>query len=389
MEILFFISIAVVAWTYLGYVGVITLWGTLLPRWVERRYQSVSVSVVVAARDEEINIRARIDNLREQDYPAELVEIIVVSDGSTDRTAEIAREFGDGRVQVVELDAPLGKAAALNHGVEMARGDIIVFADARQRFDPNVIAELTAMFYDESVGAVSGELMIEPGVDSQVNEGVGMYWRYEKLIRRMESAVDSVVGATGSIYAVRRSLFRPIEEDALLDDVLVPMRIVLDGYRVLFERRARAYDITSATATQEFRRKVRTLAGNFQALVLEPRLLDPRRNRIFFQLVSHKLARLVVPYFFLVALVSSAFADGLFYRIAFWCQIAALAAGLLHHTPLRRSRVGKLVRMSWMFTVLNAAAVTALWVFLTGRERTVWKKSWGPTDRPAAPGSGG
>lgn len=375
MEILFFISMGVVAWTYIGYVGVITLWGTLLPRKVERRYQNLSVSVVVAARDEEINIRARLDNLREQDYPAELIEIIVVSDGSTDRTAEIASEFGDDNVRVVALDAPVGKAAALNRGVAVAKGEIVVFADARQRFDLNVIAELTAMFYEDSVGAVSGELMIEPGVDSEVNEGVGMYWRYEKLIRRMESAVDSVVGATGSIYAIRRSLFRPVEENALLDDVLVPMRIVLDGYRVLFERRARAYDITSATAGQEFRRKVRTLAGNFQALAMEPRLLNPRRNRLFFQLVSHKLARLVVPYFFVLALISSAFSDGLFYTVVFWCQLASLATGLLHHTPLRNSLLGKVARMSWMFSVLNAAAVTALWVFLTGRERTVWKKA--------------
>jgi len=374
MEWVFVISICFIAWTYFGYVGVVVLWGTLFPKKIDRRYQQQPVSVVIAARNEEINIRARIDNLREQDYPDELVEIIVVSDGSTDSTVEISREYGDASVRVVELGAPEGKASALNAGVEAASHDIIVFGDARQRFADNVIAELSAMFYDESVGAVSGELIIESGVGSDVQEGVGMYWRYEKLIRRMESNIGSVVGASGSIYAIRKRLYVPLEPRALLDDFLVPMRIVLQGYRVLFERRARAYDLASSTAAQEFRRKVRTLAGNFQAVALEPSLLNPRRNPVFFQFVSHKLARLVVPYFFAASLISSALSDGVLFTVMFWAQLLVVAMGALHFTPLRDSMVGRVVQVSWMFSVLNAAAVAALWVHLTGRDATVWKK---------------
>jgi len=375
LETLFWICVAFIAYTYVGYPAAIVLWGTYFPRRVEKRYRPVPLTVVVAARDEEINIRARLENLREQEYPREMVEIIVVSDGSTDRTAQVVREFGDDHVKLIETPGKVGKAAALNLGVEHAATDVVVFADARQRFETNVLAELVAMFADEEVGAVSGELVLESGVGSEVGEGVGLYWNYEKLIRRMESNIFATVGATGSIYAIRRPLYRPLEPHALLDDFLVPMRIVLMGYRVLFVRSARAHDLASSTVKQEFARKVRTLAGNFQAVALEPRLLSPAANRVFFQFVSHKLARLVVPYAFVLALLASALAGGWFYTAAFWAQVLVFAAGFLKHTPLRDGFAGRLMRLSWTFTVLNAAAVMGLWVFATRRERTVWKRA--------------
>lgn len=373
MELLFIVSVAFIGYTYVGYPLIILLWAELFPRLVEKRYRSVPVSVVLAAKDEEINIKTRIENLLEQEYPAELIEIIVVSDGSTDRTVELARQFD--AVRVIESRQSVGKAGALNIGVKNASNDIIVFADARQRFAPNVIAELVALLSDESVGAVSGELIIEPGIGSEVHEGVGLYWEYEKIIRRSESAASSVVGATGSIYAIRRNLFVPLEPHTLLDDFVVPMRIVLAGHRVLFARSARAYDLSSATAGQEFARKVRTLAGNFQAVAMEPRLMLPTDNPVFFQFVSHKLARLLVPYFCLLALVSSALAGGTTFTVLFWLQVAFYTAGLLSQTPLAGRRLGRLLRVPWMFMVLNAAAVAALWVFITGRDRRVWKKT--------------
>ena len=264
METLFVVSVAFIVYTYMFYPLVIFLWGTLFPRRIEKDYQRVPLTVVLAVRNEESNIEARLEDLRAQDYPSELVEIVVVSDASTDRTVELARRFEGDRVKVLELTRSAGKSGALNAGVAAAANDLIVFADARQRFGDNVFAELTAVLADGRIGGVSGELVIEPKSGSEVGEGVGLYWRYEKLIRRMESASGSVVGATGSIYAIRKRLYVPLPEHTLLDDFVVPMRIVLRGYRVVFERSARAYDISSATAAQEFARKVRTLAGNFQ-----------------------------------------------------------------------------------------------------------------------------
>jgi cellulose synthase/poly-beta-1,6-N-acetylglucosamine synthase-like glycosyltransferase len=234
----------------------------------------------------------------------------------------------------------VGKATALNIGVAAATRDIVVFADARQRFSPNAIAELVSVFHDQAVGAVSGELILVAGDQvGEVHEGVGLYWQYEKLIRRSESAIASVVGATGSIYAVRRALYVPLAPNTLLDDFLVPMRIVLAGYRVIFLRAARAFDFPSATASREFSRKVRTLAGNFQAVAMEPRLLDPRANPVLFQFVSHKLLRLIVPYFCIAAWVSSALLTGPVYLAFFVVQTVFYAIGLVNLTPLRSSRL--------------------------------------------------
>jgi len=190
----------------------------------------------------------------------------------------------------------------------------------------------------------------------------------------MESEVNSVVGATGSIYAIRRQLYKPLEEHALLDDFLVPMRIVLQGRRVIFVRSARAFDLSSVTAGQEFKRKVRTLAGNFQAVAMEKQLVNPLRNPVFFQFVSHKLARLAVPYFCIAALVSSALAPGIWFKTAFALQALFYVLGGLNLTPLRNAPPAKLFRVSWTFMVLNAAAVVGFWVFATGRARAVWKR---------------
>ena len=372
MDVLFYICAGVVLYTYVGYPLIIVIWGSLLGRRVEKRYASSPLSVVLAVKDEEINIRTRIENLLAQDYPAELVEVIVVSDGSTDRTVELARQFEDERVKVVELP-PVGKSGALNAGVDHASHDIVVFADARQWFGENVFAELVAMLADERVGAVSGELVIEPRAGSDVGEGVGMYWHYEKLIRRMESAVDSVVGATGSIYAIRRRLFVPLAPHTLLDDFLVPMRIVLSGFRVVFARAARAHDVASSTSAREFSRKVRTLAGNFQAVAMENRLINPLKNRVFFQFLSHKLMRLVVPYFCLGALAASALSSTPAIRLLFALQVFLYALGFLSLTSLGKSKLGAPARLAWTFIVLNAAAVMGLWVYTTGRDREIWK----------------
>lgn len=376
MTVLFFVSVAVIVYAYLIYPAVIVVWANLFPRRVEKRYRQVPVSVVIAARDEEANITARLENLLAQEYPLALLEIIVVSDGSTDRTAELARLFTTRGVKVIECSAPVGKAAALNIGVASASHGIIVFGDARQRFSPNAIAELVSAFHDDRVGAVSGELILLRGEDaSDVHQGVGLYWKYEKLIRRSESAVASVVGATGSIYAVRRNLFIPLAPHTLLDDFLIPMRIVLAGYRVIFIRAARAFDLTSSTASREFSRKVRTLAGNYQAMALEPRLLSLRDNPVLFQFVSHKVLRLLVPYFCITAWVTSALLPGPLFAAAFALQTLFYLLGILNLTPLRAARGAGLFRLPWTFIVLNAAAVMGLWVFLTRQERMVWRKT--------------
>ncbi|UCG50395.1 MAG: glycosyltransferase family 2 protein [Candidatus Latescibacterota bacterium] len=373
MAILFFISIGFIVYTYAVYPLIVYVWGTVFPKKVQTRYEFVPVSIVLAVRNGEEHIESRLQDLMSQDYPAELVDIIIVSNGSTDKTVEIAKSIRDPRVRVIEIEEPVGKAGAINVGVGSAKHDIVVFADVRQSFGEAAISELVAVFFDERVGAVSGELIIGRTEESEVKEGVGLYWEYEKLIRRKESEIDSVVGATGSIYAIRRSLYVPLPPQTLLDDFLVPMRIVLQGFRVVFARSAKAYDRTSGTSSHEFSRKVRTLAGNFQALAFESNLLNPAKNRVFFQMISHKLARLAVPYFFVLALLTNLSLRGTFWDITLAIQLLFYLAILLRFTPLKKSRYGGIVRVAWTFAVLNTAAVVGLWVFATGKDKEAWR----------------
>ena len=312
METLFWIAVLLVAYVYAGYPLLLASWSYATRRPVRTRASNErswpSVSVVVAARNEAARLGARVTNLLEQTYPGP-IEIIVVSDGSTDGTRDALAPFRD-RIRFLDLPRG-GKPLALNAGVAAATGDIVVFADARQRFAPDAIASLVSNFDDPQVGAATGELILDcedvsaaPG-ESTIGGGVGLYWRYEKWLRRHESRVWSTLGATGAIYAMRRSLWEPLPAGTLLDDVLAPMRVVLAGRRTVFDERARAYDRVAESSEAESRRKVRTLAGNYQILRLEPRLLVPFVNPVWAQYASHKIGRLLVPWALLAAFVAS------------------------------------------------------------------------------------
>jgi cellulose synthase/poly-beta-1,6-N-acetylglucosamine synthase-like glycosyltransferase len=339
MRAVFWISAAVIAYVYVGYPILLDTWARFRTRARRLPTRATSrdlegISIVIAAKNEAGRLPGRIRNLLALDYPPHLRQIVVVSDGSTDDTASVLACFDE--VELVEI-APGGKAAALNAGVARARFDILVFADTRQTFTIGALRALTRPFADSQVGGVTGELVLgteAPGrrsgvdrrgqrgfstepvdrrggvdrrshVDSAVAEGLGLYWRYEKGLRRRESVVGSTLGATGAIYALRRSLWHPLPEGTLLDDVLAPMRAVLAGRRLVFEPEALAFDSSPADSDREIQRKVRTLAGNFQILWLEPRLLIPFVNPVWPQYMSHKVGRLVVPYALLALMAAS------------------------------------------------------------------------------------
>ena len=297
MKLIFWLSLAVIAYVYVGYPLLLAAWSRLARRSprrlpIEAVTSWPSISIVLAARNEAGRLPGRLTNLLTIPYRGRR-EIIVVSDGSTDDTADVVRMFGH-RVRLVEVPAG-GKPLALNAGVAVATGELLVFADARQEFSTDALQHLAANFADPQVGGVTGELVLdaeEAATDSTVGDGVGLYWRYEEWLRRHESDVWSTLGATGAVYALRRQLWRPLPAGTLLDDVLAPMRVVLGGHRIVFEEDARAFDRASADAEAESRRKVRTLAGNYQILTQEPRLLVPVVNPVWLQYMSHKVGRL-------------------------------------------------------------------------------------------------
>lgn len=295
-----------VAYTYIGYPFLLFIWKRLAARPIKRGVNGVTtVSIVIAARNEAPRLATRIENCLAQFYPPDCLQVIVVSDGSTDETEQVVRRYDASRVTFLSLPGHQGKAMALNAGVAHSQSDIIVFADARQRFDPRVVDELVRSFADPTVGAVTGELVLHPPLDRGCAEAAGVYWTMEKWIRRAEGEVDSVVGTTGAIYAIRRNLFDPLPRGTILDDVLLPMRIVMKGYRVVFEPRAQAFDQIEEDYRVEFRRKVRTLAGNYQAIAFCPNLLKPWRNRLFVQFVSHKVCRLVAPLWLIILFLTN------------------------------------------------------------------------------------
>jgi cellulose synthase/poly-beta-1,6-N-acetylglucosamine synthase-like glycosyltransferase len=303
---LFWISLAYVSYVYFGYPALLLVWGRLSSRPVKKAPWEPEVTLIMAAYNEKDNLRQKLLNCLSLDYPREQLQFIVSLDGSTDGTDILAIKAATSGVHVLYSPRHSGKAAAINSAARHARGTVLVFVDARQTLHRNAIRELTANFSDPSVGAVSGELVITSG-NTESRNGVGLYWKYEKFIRMGESRIHSVAGATGAIYAVRRECFRELPEDAILDDVMLPMSIVLSGWRVIMDPAAQAFDRAAENPEAEFGRKVRTLAGNFQLLSYMPELLVPWRNPIFIQFFSHKVARLFCPYALAVLLISNLF----------------------------------------------------------------------------------
>jgi biofilm PGA synthesis N-glycosyltransferase PgaC len=371
MEITFWICVAFVLYTYAGYPLML---GLLARHRREPRRERFggSVSFVVAVYNEEANLGRRLNELTGFLEAGEIPgEIIVVSDGSTDATATVARNFTRGHVRVVELLENQGKAAALSAGCAVAQNDILVFADARQTWASDALVRLLENFADSSIGAVSGDLIVEsqPGVMA----GVGLYWRFEKWLRLQEGRLHSTIGVTGAISAVRRELFRPIPPGTVLDDVYWPLRVVLQGYRNIHDGRAHAYDRLPEKTGDEFRRKVRTLAGNLQLLARLPGLMVPWRNPVWWQWLSHKLFRLLAPWALLAMLVLSAILPGAFYALAFWAQATLYLIGLSSIKPIG-GKPTPLAAVAGSFLVLNAAAWVAFWTWISGRAGRSWKK---------------
>jgi cellulose synthase/poly-beta-1,6-N-acetylglucosamine synthase-like glycosyltransferase len=336
-----------------------------------------TVSVVVVAYNEAGRVAARLDNLLALDYPADKLQIILASDGSTDATVERARQYQDAGVVVRAFHTRRGKAAVLNDAIASANGEIVVLADARQRFAADAVRVLVQNFADPSVGAVSGELLMTPdAAGAAVGKGVCFYWRYEKFIRRNESRAGSTVGATGAIYAIRRGLFQPIPEDTILDDVLIPLRIVRHGYRVLFEPNARAYDGASATARQEFVRKVRTIAGTFQLLAREMWVFDPFRNAVWFETISHKALRLMLPVLQLLVLtVNLKLATYVpVYRVVLAAQLLFYLAALAGAAQRQAKRPLIVFTVPYTICLLTWATIVGFVHFVTRRQKTTWDR---------------
>jgi len=372
MKALFWSSWVVILFAYAGYPILLYLRAQFWSIPVRRASIFPQVTILLAAYNEERNLPDKLANLAALDYPADLLDVIVVSDGSVDGTNKILDAWDGPSRRSFKLPIRRGKAAALNVGAAEAKGEIIVFTDARQAIASDALKIIVENFADPCVGCVSGELMLRESPAARSAEGLGLYWRVEKNIRYWEGLVGSTVGATGALYAVRRKLFLPIPQDLILDDVYVPLQVVRQGQRVVFEPRALAWDDFMPSAKQEFHRKLRTLTGNYQLLQLAPWILTTS-NPLLLQFVCHKMLRLLVP-FALLCLLGSAFwlREGV-YGLVLALQLFFYALAGLGIFQLQLGILSRLSSISLAFTLLNTAAGLAFVYFITGR-KAIWAR---------------
>lgn len=328
------------------------------------------VTCVLATRDDAATVRERVADFLAQDYPADRLTVVVAVDAAAADGREAPLAFADPRVTVVTGDAPGGKCPALNAAVRAAGGEVLLFSDARQRFAPSVARRLVGALRDDArLGIISGRLLLPR---DEATSLFGLYSRYELALRDAEARLHSAVGVSGSVYAMWRRLWAPLPAGLILDDVFVPMRLALDGWRVGFDADAHAHETRRVSAGQEFRRKVRTLTGNYQLCAWLPAVLVPWRNPIWLQFLCHKLLRLLLP--FAVALVALGTTVAVLRAAgehARWLLLAAalLAAWLVvgRDGPARRLR-GIAIQLASM----QAAAAVAMVHGLRGRW-DVWK----------------
>lgn len=331
------------------------------------------VSMIMSVFNEEGIIEEKIENCLKVDYPKDKLEILIGSDGSTDRTNEIIGRYRDKGIKTIYVEERRGKPFIINRLVEAAKSEILFFTDARQEMEENALKALVWNFNDKNIGCVSGELLYKRS-SSITGRGVGAYWRYEKYLREKESDIHSMIGATGAIYACRRSLFEELPDDIILDDIYTPMQIVKKGYRAIFDRDARAYDVVGETPRDEHRRKIRTLSGNYQLFFKMPQMINPFRSRLALQIISHKALRLFVPFFMVALFLSNAALLGEpFYGVVFVAQIIFYATAVLE--ALFRRRIKKIFGLPYLFCLMNFSALMGLLTFLFKRTNVTWKKA--------------
>lgn len=360
-------------YTIIGYPTLQWLLARIIPSPIDKKFMREPISVIVCAKNEANLVTARIKNIFSMNYPPDLIEIIIVSDGSTDGTNEAVLAFKDHRIKIVQLALPSGKAVALNTGIKAASHEYLLFADARQSFHPDVAQRLIDHFHDPKIGAVSGRLIIRPEQEQSSGAALGIgssYWSYEVWLRNCEATSGSVVGVTGAIYALRKECFTPLAAGTILDDLLIPLRVANLGFRIAYDAGAIAVDKKSLHNTSELARKVRTLYGNLQLIRIAPDLFLPWRNRLWFRFFSHKILRLFLPAMLAGCLFASFFSGGIM-TVFGLVQLACWAGAYVSLKTGNSSMPGKALSG---FLLLNLAALLAWKCFFTGSEN-VWKES--------------
>ena len=372
----FWAAALLLAQTYFLYPLWLLLLSRLRPAW--RGTQAgpgawPTVSLVVAAHDEASCIEEKLCNSLALDYPPDRLEVLIGSDGSIDGTDALVRAYPDPRVQLSAAPRA-GKTSVLNRCIPAARGEVVVLSDANTRIEPGALKALVRHFADPEVGAVCGRLQLYNPTRAEYEESA--YWKYESWLKAMEGTQGAVVGANGGLYALRRELFRPLPPSTIVDDFVIALRLLDQGYRVLYEPEALAEEETTEDYDREFARRARIAAGNFQSLGLVPGLLSPLRGFPAFAFWSHKVLRWCAPALMLVALAANAaLLDQPFYRFTMAAQVGFYALALLGSMAVGPSLLRRVAGVAYYFVTMNLAIVVGFWRFLRNSQAAAWERT--------------
>jgi cellulose synthase/poly-beta-1,6-N-acetylglucosamine synthase-like glycosyltransferase len=371
-KVLFWVCAGALAYVYIGYPIVVRCLARLSGTGVARAAIQPPVTVVIAAYNEARGIRGKLDNVTSLLYPPGLLDVIVASDASSDETDEIVRAYDPSRVRLVRVEGRKGKTACQNMALQSATGEIVVFTDATTRIEPHALGALAENFADQSVGCAAGSLVYVATGRNPTGEGGTAYWSYELGLRRAESALGSLVGVSGCLYAVRRSAYRPIAPE-LISDFVIALHLHEQGLRTVLEPGAVCYEETLDRAAQELSMRVRVAIRSINALVAERRLLNPlRHGRYAWQLWSHKVLRYASPLFCIATLVTSALlAPDPLYLALFALQVLLIAAGIGGF--ILRTKGAGLLSKPYYFLLTNVASLLAILRYLKGERSVTWK----------------
>lgn len=377
MEAIFWLSVAAIGYAYVGYPLLLIVLSRLRPRPVRSGHWTPSVTVIIAAYNEERDLAAKLENTLALDYPPSHLEIIVTSDCSSDRTDEIARSFASRGVKLHRQEQRHGKTAAQNAAVTKARGEIIVFSDATTHYRPDVLRLMMPAFADKSVGCVTGRVIYQDEKDSSVGTGTQSYWNYEFFLKRHESAVCSLIGVCGCMYAVRASAYIPLYNEAC-SDFIIATTMVEQGLRAVYVPEAVCSEEPNRQAKKELAARVRIISQTFSDLWRNRKVLNPFRSGFYaVQLWSHKLMRYLVPVFLIAIFFASAVlaTRSAFYAAVFVMQVAFYLAALVSSILERLGVTFSLLALPQYFVITNLASLIAFVKFLTGERYTRWEPS--------------
>ena len=377
MEAIFWLSVAAIGYAYVGYPVLLVVLSRLRPKPVKSGHWTPSVTVIIAAYNEERDLAAKLENTLALDYPPSQLEIIVTSDCSSDRTDEIARSFATRGVRLHRQEERHGKTAAQNAAVTKARGEIIVFSDATTHYRPDVLRLMIPAFADSSVGCVTGRVIYQDDKDSNVGSGTQSYWNYEFFLKKHESAVCSLIGVCGCMYAVRASAYIPLYNEAC-SDFIIATTMVEQGLRAVYVPEAVCTEEPNRQAKKELAARVRIISQTFSDLWRNRAVLNPFRSGFYaVQLWSHKLMRYLVPVFLIAIFFASAFlaTRNAFYAAVFVMQVAFYLAALVSWMLEKLGVTSGLLALPQYFVITNLASLIAFVKFLTGERYTRWEPS--------------